>query len=129
MSTPELVLDLTRAPRGELAAAQLVAAAARGDLAEHHYLEFKGPPDLASKVNKAKLAKFILGAANRLPERAAEAFEGYGVMIIGITANGVEGVPPVEMLALSQVIQPFLGVPQDLAGTLFASPSRNHPIR
>lgn len=110
MSTPEPELDLTRAPRGELAAAQLVVgAAARGDFAEHHYLELKGPSDLASKVNKAKLAKFILGAANRLPERAAEAFEGYGVMIIGITANGVEGVPPVETLALSQVIQPFLG--------------------
>lgn len=110
MNAPRPELDLTRAPRGELAAAQLVAAAAdRGDLAEHHYLELKGPPDLASKVNKAKLAKFILGAANRLPERAAEAFEGYGVMIIGITENGVEGVPPVEMLALSQVVQPFLG--------------------
>ena len=30
-------------------------------------------------------------------------------MIVGITRNGAEGVPPVEMLALSQVIQPFLG--------------------
>ncbi|WP_187995480.1 hypothetical protein [Schaalia sp. JY-X159] len=110
MNAPEPELDLTHAPRGELAATQLVAAAAaRGDLAERHYLELKGPPDLASKVNKAKLAKFILGAANRLPERAAEAFEGYGVMIIGVTRNGAEGVPPVEMLALSQVIQPFLG--------------------
>lgn len=103
-------IDLTRAPRGELAAAQLVAAVAdTGDLAERHYLELKGPPDLASKVNKAKVAKFILGAANRLPDRAAEAFEGYGVMIVGITNSGIEGVPPLEMLALSQVIQPFLG--------------------
>lgn len=110
MNAPEPELDLARAPRGEIAAARLVAAAAaRGDLVEHHYLELKGPPDLASKANKAKLAKFILGAANRLPERAAEAFEGYGVMIVGITRNGAEGVPPVEMLALSQVIQPFLG--------------------
>lgn len=103
-------IDLTRAPRGELAAAQLVTAVAdAGDLAERHYLELKGPPDLATKVNKAKVAKFILGAANRLPDRAAEAFEGYGVMIVGITKQGIEGVPPIEMLALSQVIQPFLG--------------------
>lgn len=103
-------IDLTRAPRGELAAAQLVTAVAdTGDLAERHYLELKGPPDLATKVNKAKVAKFILGAANRLPDRAAEAFEGYGVMIVGITKQGIEGVPPIEMLALSQVIQPFLG--------------------
>ncbi|MCK1804215.1 hypothetical protein NLM24_47750 [Nocardia zapadnayensis] len=103
-------IDLTRAPRGELAAAQLVTAVAdTGDLAERHYLELKGPPDLATKVNKAKVAKFILGAANRLPDRAADAFDGYGVMIVGITKQGIEGVPPIEMLALSQVIQPFLG--------------------
>jgi len=107
---PASALDLARAPRGELAAAQLVAAVAEsGDLAERHYLELKGPPDLASKVNKAKVAKFILGAANRMPDRAAEAFEGYGVMIVGITKSGIEGVPPIEMLALAQVIQPFLG--------------------
>ena len=30
-------------------------------------------------------------------------------MIVGITKQGIEGVPPIEMLALSQVIQPFLG--------------------
>lgn len=103
-------IDLSRAPRGELAAAQLVADVANiGDLAESHYLEVKGPPDLATKVQKAKAAKFILGAANRLPDRAAEAFEGYGVMIVGITEQGIEGVPPIEMLSLSQVIQPFLG--------------------
>ncbi len=103
-------IDLTRAPRGELAAAQLVTAVAdTGDLAERHYLELKGPPDLTTKVNKAKVAKFILGAANRLPDRAAEAFEGYGVMIVGFTNQGIKGVPPIEMLALSQVIQPFLG--------------------
>ena len=107
-------IDLARAPRGELAAAHLVTAVAdTGDLAERHYLELKGPPDLATKVNKAKVAKFILGAANRLPDRAAEAFEGYGVMIVGITKQGIEGVPPIEMLALSQVIQPFLGAAGD----------------
>lgn len=107
---PGAVLDLSRAPRGELVAAQLVASVGEtGDLAERHYLELKGPPDLSSKENKQKVAKFILGAANRMPDRAAEAFEGYGVMIVGITREGIEGVPPVEMLALSQVIQPFLG--------------------
>lgn len=119
---PAATIDLTRAPRGELASAQLVAAVARtGDFAERHYLELKGPPDLASKVNKAKVAKFILGAADRLPDRGAEAFEGYGVMIVGITKEGIEGVPPIEMLALSQVIQPFLGAAGP-AGTSCASP-------
>lgn len=109
-SDGQVVLDLSRAPRGEFAATQLVASvAALGDLAERHYLELKGPADLSNKESKQKIAKFILGAANRMPERAAEAFEGYGVMVIGVTASGVVGVPPIEMLALSQVVQPFLG--------------------
>jgi hypothetical protein len=109
---PGTVIDVTRAPRGELAAAQLVDQVANvGDLAERHFLELKGPSDLTSKADKQKVAKFILGAANRLSEKAAEAFEGCAVMVIGITANGIEGLPPIEMLELSKVVQPFLGVP------------------
>lgn len=105
-------LELTRAPRGELVASKLVeAVATQGDLAERHYLELKGPEDLSSKQNKQKVAKFILGAANRMPEKSAEAFEGCAVMIIGITKDGIKGVPPIEMLELTKVIQRFTGVP------------------
>lgn len=105
-------IDIGQAPRGEIVAAQLVAAVASvGDIAERHYLELKGPPDLTSKAHKQKVAKFILGAANRLTEKALEAFEGCAVMIIGVTAKGIEGIPPIEMLELSKVVQPFLGVP------------------
>ena len=94
---PKTALDLSRAPRGELAAASLVDAVAKvGDLAERHYLELKGPDDLASKVNKQKIAKFILGAANRLTDKAMEAFEGCAVMILGITAKGATGLPPMR---------------------------------
>lgn len=103
-------IDLSRAPRGELAAARLVEAVAQsGDLAERHYLELKAPPDLSSKTSKAKVAKFILGAGNRLPDRAMAAFEGYGVMIVGVSKGRIEGIPPIEALALSQVVDPFLG--------------------
>jgi hypothetical protein len=108
-----MTIDISRAPRGELVAAELVAAFAehglRADLTERHYLELKGPESLDSKQDKQKIAKFILGAANRWPERAAEAFEGYGVMVIGITKNGVVGIEPIEMLELQKVIKPFLG--------------------
>lgn len=103
-------LDVSRAPRGVLAASELVEAVAKiGDLAERHFLELKGPPDLTSKTSKAKIAKFILGAANRMPDRASAAFEGCAVMIMGITADGIKGVPPIEMLELSKVIERFLG--------------------
>lgn len=108
-----MAVDLSRAPRGELVAAELVAAiAAHGllaDLTERHYLELKGPENLNSKADKQKIAKFILGAANRSPERAAAAFEDYCVMVVGITKNGAEGIDPIETLELQKVIKPFLG--------------------
>jgi hypothetical protein len=108
-----MTIDISRAPRGELVAAELVdAIAAHGllaDLTERHYLELKGPENLNSKSDRQKIAKFILGAANRSPDRAAEAFEGYGVMVIGITKNGAEGIDPIEILELQKVIKPFLG--------------------
>lgn len=103
-------IDLSRAPRGVLAAQQLIAAVAeQGDLAERHYLELKSTLNLATKKDKEKIAKFILGAANRLPDIAATAFEGYGVMIIGVAEKSVVGIPPVEMMEISRVIQQFVG--------------------
>lgn len=103
-------LDITRAPRGVLAAQALVASVAeRGDLAERHYLELKSTLDLSTKKDKEKIAKFILGAANRMPDVAATAFEGYGVMIIGVAQGAITGIPAVEMMEISKVIQKFVG--------------------
>lgn len=103
-------LDLSRAPQGALAAQTLVATVAeQGDLAERHYLELKSTLDLSTKRAKEKIAKFILGAANRMPDVAATAFEGYGVMIIGVARGAIVGVPPVEMMELAKVVQQFIG--------------------
>lgn len=103
-------LDITRAPRGVLAAQELVAAVAeQGDLAERHYLELKSTLDLSAKKGKEKIAKFILGAANRMPDVAATAFEGYGVMIIGVAQGAITGIPAVEMMEISKVIQKYVG--------------------
>jgi len=105
-----VALDISRAPRGVLVATQLVESVAQiGDLAERHYLEVKGPEDLNSKANKQKVAKFILGAANRMPDKAAEAFEGCAVMILGITRAGIAGLPPIEMLELNKVVEQHTG--------------------
>lgn len=103
-------LDTTRAPRGVRAAQSLVAAVAEhGDLAERHYLELKSTLDLSTKKDKEKIAKFILGAANRLPDVAASALEGYGVMMIGVAKGAITGIPPVEMMEISKVIDRYLG--------------------
>lgn len=103
-------LDISRAPRGVLAAQALVAAVAeQGDLAERHYLELKSTLDLSTKKDKEKIAKFILGAANRMPDAAAAAFEGHGVMIIGVAEGAITGIPAVEMMEISKVIQKYVG--------------------
>lgn len=103
-------LDTSRAPRGVLAAQLLVSAVAEhGDLVERHYLELKSTLDLSAKRDKEKIAKFILGAANRSPDVAATAFEGYGVMIIGVAQGAITGIPPVEMMEISKVIQQYVG--------------------
>lgn len=103
-------IDLSRAPRGQMTASALVDAVAKlGDFAEHHYLEVKSPLNLSLKSTRVKIAKFILGAANRMPDKAASAFEGCAVMIVGVSKDKIEGMPLVEVMEISKVVTPFLG--------------------
>lgn len=103
-------VDTSRTPKGELAAKDLIdAVVASDDRVERHYLEIKSTLDLATKKDQAKLAKFILGAANRMPDRAATAFEGHGVMVIGASTGSVVGVPPIEALEIQKAVLPFIG--------------------
>src|SRR5665648_665479 len=104
-------IDTSRAPRGELAATVLVQAVAAGDdLLERHYLEIKSQLNLGDKRDVAKIAKFILGAANRLPEVAATAFEGCAVMVVGVSEGKIEGISSIEMMELARMVEPYVGV-------------------
>lgn len=104
-------IDFSRPPQGELRASELIQAVSEtGDLAERHYLEIKGSRfDISKKKDKQKIAKFILGAANRDPDDAERYFQGYAVMILGVDPNHIVGVQPTEMMELEHVIRPFLG--------------------
>lgn len=107
--TPTPKIDTNRAPRGEIAARALVdAVVASDDRVERHYLEAKSDLDLRTKRDQAKLAKFILGAANRMPDKAAKAFEGYAVMVIGASEASFIGVPPIETLAIEKAVLPYI---------------------
>jgi len=98
--------DISRAPLGQRAASALVAELAKlDDTVERHYLEMKSDLD-PSKNEFAKIAKYILGSANRMPELAAKAFEGYGVMVIGVVPGEVRGIPPVEMMEIDKIVKP-----------------------
>jgi hypothetical protein len=103
-------IDTTHAPRGIMSGDALVkAVGAHGDLVERHYLEVKSTLDLSSKKDREKIAKYILGSANRMPAVAATAFEGYGVMLVGVSKGAAAGIEQVEMLELSKIVQPYLG--------------------
>jgi len=64
-----------------------------GDEAETSYLEVKSAVDPTSKSGVAKIAKFLLGAANRRPKETALHFHGYAVLVIGAQKGSAEGVP------------------------------------
>ncbi|MFI5951840.1 hypothetical protein ACIA8B_30250 [Micromonospora chalcea] len=81
-----------------------------GDEAETTYLEVKSSLDLSSKVGVAKVAKFLLGAANRRPREAATHFHGYAVLVIGAQKGSTPGIPRgVEAHELEDRLRPYLG--------------------
>lgn len=103
-------MDTRRTPHGERQRKALLAEiVAQGDALEKHYLEIKRQLDFSSKEETTKIAKFILGAANRLPAIAERHFGGYAVMVIGVEQGGMPGVPAgIEMLDIEQKINKFL---------------------
>ncbi|TJY67329.1 hypothetical protein E4J89_15715 [Arthrobacter sp. CAU 1506] len=109
-------MDTSRPPHGERQRKALLAEiVAGGDTAEKHYLEIKRQLDFSSKEETTKIAKFILGAANRLPATAERHYGGHAVMVIGAEQGGLPGVPAgTEVLDIEQKINKFLlpGGPQ-----------------
>ena len=81
-----------------------------GDEAETTYLEVKSTLDMSSKAAVAKIAKFLLGSANRRPSEATRHFHGYAVLVIGAQKNGAVGVPRgTEAHELEDRLRPYLG--------------------
>lgn len=104
-------MDVSRAPLGERQRNAIVEAIRQdGDVREKHFLEAKSSFDLNSKEDCAKVAKYILGAANRTVDLAARAFKGYAVMVLGAEKGRLGGVPAgIEILDLEQKISGYLG--------------------
>ncbi|MDQ1031556.1 hypothetical protein QF035_009138 [Streptomyces umbrinus] len=104
-------LDTSVIPLGERALRGVLNhVVAVGDEAEATYLEVKSPLDMNSKATTAKIAKFLLGAANRRPGEAARHFHGYAVLVIGAQKNSAPGVPRgTEAHELEDRLRPYLG--------------------
>ncbi|WP_141578734.1 hypothetical protein [Actinomadura sp. WMMA1423] len=104
-------LDTGMVPLGERALRSILGhVIAVGDEAETTYLEVKSSLDVKSKVGTAKVAKFLLGAANRRPQEAARHFHGYAVLVIGAEKGKAPGVDRgVEAHELEDRLRPYLG--------------------
>lgn len=104
-------MDVDIIPLGERALRSILDhVLAVGDEAETNYLEIKGSLDLTSTEGVAKVAKFLLGAANRRPQEAARYFYGYAVLVIGAQKESPQGVPRgVEAHELEDRLRPYLG--------------------
>lgn len=104
-------LDTNIVPLGERSWRRIIEyIEAVGDEAETPYLEVKSSLDLNSRSGIAKVAKFLLGTANRLPHEASRNFNGYAVLVIGAQKDISLGIPRgVEAHDLENKLHPYLG--------------------
>lgn len=104
-------MDTNIIPLGERALQKILDHVLNhGDEAETHYLEVKSDLNLKVKEGIAKIAKFLLGAANRDPSQAARHFRGHAVLVIGAQQGQAGGVARgTEPHDLENSLLPYLG--------------------
>ncbi len=84
-------------------------AAAGDDRLERFFLELKSDVDLNTQHGRHKVAKFILGAANRSPAQAARRLEGSAVLLLGVSGGAVTGIPGFEAKDLEREVRKLAG--------------------
>jgi hypothetical protein len=105
-------IELAHLPTGQMVWRALVEHVCNADVtAERHYLEVKSDVDLRTDKGRSKVAKFILGAANRDPVEAAPYFDGYALLFLGVGVGVTPGLEPFEVKDLKQFVQKFTGNP------------------
>ncbi|MGF0118832.1 hypothetical protein ACQFYA_21265 [Promicromonospora sp. Marseille-Q5078] len=101
-------IDLSHLPTGARGWAALVAwVTTSDDRLERYFLELKSDVDLTTKRGRHKVAKFILGAANRDPAKAD--FGGHAVLLLGVGNGTATGIGPFEAQDLEREVQKFTG--------------------
>lgn len=104
-------VDLSRLPTGEIGWAALVTyASSSDDRIERYFLEVKSDIDLNTRSGRAKVAKFVLGAANRDFVQASRRLGGHAVMLLGVGGGRALGVPAFEAQDLGRDMTKWLGV-------------------
>ncbi|GAA4549251.1 hypothetical protein [Pseudonocardia xishanensis] len=104
-------MDTSIVPLGENALRAILEHVVElGDAAETGYLEVKSTIDLTQTSDLIKIAKFLLGTANRPVETASAHFQGHSVLILGAARGVAPGVSrDVEPHQIANRLSPYLG--------------------
>lgn len=76
---------------------------------EPDWLEWKRTLDLSRPDDRFEMARFILGAANRDPDRAASDAEGTAYLVAGVEPGLIHGVKRLDVSAIEDAVSPFVG--------------------
>lgn len=79
------------------------------DTVETSWLELKGPLDLTTAEHKFKVAKAILGFANRDPIDAEGHLDGRALLVIGVAGGRATGTRRIEDHQLINALTSYLG--------------------
>ncbi len=103
-------LDLSRLPRGQMEWRKFIESIAEtDDRVERYFLEVKSDLNLNTKAHQAKVAKYILGSANRSAEQATRRFGGHGLMVLGVSSRNLVGITPFEAKDLAGCVTKYIG--------------------
>jgi len=105
-SAPDFQRPIRR-PSERLALVEYVAATP--NLQENEHLEWKSGYDLSTKLGAAKLAKQLIGFANRDPIRAAKLTGGYAYVMLGVEAGQISGIQVWDSADIENWLAPFVG--------------------
>lgn len=105
-----LNIDTTIALRTPGQLANLVNAILAADpVDETHWLEWKTDVNLTDRQWQARIAKFVLGVANRRPQVADPACEGCAYMALGVAPGKLSGCVLPDSAQLDDGFRRFLG--------------------
>jgi Schlafen, AlbA_2 len=105
-------LDLTRPIRTRPERDELVNAvySALRSEPEKDWIEWKSTYDLNKAEGQCKLARHIIGFANRHPDKASSTFGGCAYLLCGVEPGDVQGVAVVDPADLVQGIGRYTGM-------------------
>ncbi|MEU4811894.1 hypothetical protein AB0H20_22045 [Nocardia fluminea] len=87
------------------------ALVATDDYSETHYLEMKSALDMRVPADFFKITKFILAAANRMPDDAEPYFVGHALMVLGVKKGSADGLTnPLESKDIRAKLNQYTGV-------------------